>query len=256
MHTHIACKGFNCTEDGLLNDSELLRLFDPLQRSIYDWPHTILQDGVFQTELSVLLPCLRKKKGITKTDIETFVKRTDLCFPQATSSQMKQAHHVFSLERRKKLDVAKTRSMGESLNAFCLIKHFLELLEDIECIAYELDSFLKLASVIDLLLDVKRQHISLATAAASMRCAVRDFMIAHVRAYGRDNVKPKAHWMFDIAEQVELLASLGFAHMPDAFTIERLHKASKRIAQHGKQHGVQFSKLALKGAFGFKNMCI
>jgi len=248
--------GFNCTEDGLLNDSELLRLFDPLQRSIYDWPHTILQDGVFQTELSVLLPCLRRQKGITKTDIETFLKRTDLCFPQATSSQMKQAHLVFSLQRRKKLDVAKTRSMGESLNAFCLMKHFLELLEDIECIAYELDSFLKLASVIDLLLDVKRQHISLATAAASMRCAVRDFMIAHVRAYGRDNFKPKAHWMFDIAEQVELLASLGFAHMPDAFTIERLHKTSKRIAQHGKQHGVKFSKLALKGAFGFKNMCI
>jgi len=46
---------------------------------------------------------------------------------------------VFSLERRKKLDVAKTRSMGESLNAFGLIKHFLELLEDIECIAYELN---------------------------------------------------------------------------------------------------------------------
>ena len=82
---------------------------------------------------------MRKKKGITKTDIETFVKRTDLCFPQATSSQMKQAHAVFSLERRKQLDVAKTRSMGESLNAFCLIKHFLELLEDIECIAYELN---------------------------------------------------------------------------------------------------------------------
>ena len=59
---------------------------------------------------------------------------------------MKQAHAVFSLARRKQLDVAKTRSMGESLNAFCLIKHFLELLEDIECIAYELDSFMKLAS--------------------------------------------------------------------------------------------------------------
>ena len=35
--------GFNCTEDGLLNDSELIRLFDPLQRSIYDWPHTIFE---------------------------------------------------------------------------------------------------------------------------------------------------------------------------------------------------------------------
>ena len=77
----------------------------------------------------------------------------------------------------------------------------------------------------DTILDAKRGVTSMHSSARALRKALGDFMAAHVRAYGRDRIKPKHHWMFDLIDQW-----LRHADVYDAFIIERLHLRCKAVA--------------------------
>jgi len=66
-------------------------------------------------------------------------------------------------------------------------------------------------------------------------------MRLHIAAYGDETLKPKHHWMFDIAEQMEWLPCVV-----DAFIIERIHLRIKRNAEKVHELGV-FEKSVMAG---------
>ena len=55
----------------------------------------------------------------------------------------------------------------------------------------------------------------------------RDFMMQHQAAYGKELLKPKHHWMVDVAQQV-----LRDHMVLDAFVIERQRLLVKGLAEH------------------------
>ena len=63
------------------------------------------------------------------------------------------------------------------------------------------------------------------------------YMRKTIAVYGREHVKPKTHWVFDIADQLEEHAWLGILF--DAFTIERFHVRVKRTAVDVKRNNQQ-----------------
>ena len=81
--------------------------------------------------------------------------------------------------------------------------------------------------VVDLILDAKRALTPMVASAHALREALKDFMDTHVAAYGRDRIKPKHHWMYDVADQMECLPAVF-----DAFIIERLHLRVKAVADN------------------------
>ena len=66
-------------------------------------------------------------------------------------------------------------------------------------------------------------------AALALQRALKRHMDAHILAYGgTDHIKPKHHWLYDVAAQWLQQPSLVL----DAFIIERLHLRVKRIADN------------------------
>ena len=61
-----------------------------------------------------------------------------------------------------------------------------------------------------------------------MREAVTRCITFHVAAYGEEFVKPKHHWCYDIAEQLERDQDVQV--LLDAFVVERLHLRFRDLA--------------------------
>ena len=71
-------------------------------------------------------------------------------------------------------------------------------------------------------------RVRLSTACKDLRSLLQRHLEAHLRCYGTGNVKPKHHWMFDVAEGLERDAAEGVDAFVDMFAIERLHLRCKR----------------------------
>ena len=237
--------GYNTTESGLLSDAELNADSDAHRKSLYDWAHTLFQDGVFTTEMNLFLDACHEKLRKKKNEFEIYLKG-EYCFPKSTQTGMRQIHRIFSQARSKK-HVMKGL-MSECLSMYPMARHYIETVATEGEIDLERKSFLALCHVIDVLLSAKYGSITMGNGATLLRDAVVLYFEAHTSAYGRDHFKPKTHWLFDIADQMAELAARGVAVLPDCFAIERLHQASKHVAQHvTTRGGVKFSKLALTG---------
>ena len=237
--------GYNTTESGLLSDAELNADSDAHRKSLYDWAHTLFQDGVFTTEMNLFLDACHEKLRKKKNEFEIYLKG-EYCFPKSTQTGMRQIHRIFSQARSPK-NVVKGL-MSECLSMYPMARHYIETVATEGEIDLERKSFLALCHVIDVLLSAKYGSITMVNGATLLRDAVVLYFEAHTSAYGRDHFKPKTHWLFDIADQMAELAARGVAVLPDCFAIERLHQASKHVAQHvTTRGGVKFSKLALTG---------
>ena len=74
-----------------------------------------------------------------------------------------------------------------------------------------------------------------------LKRAISTHMQLYIAAYGDEELKPKHHWMYDIAEQMESLLCVV-----DAFIIERIHLRIKRNAE--KVHELRvFEKSVMAG---------
>lgn len=71
---------------------------DPATVTTYDWVHTCLQNGVFQSEVDGLMAAAAGH-GVTRTAIQAFLRDTSWRFPKSMSVKSKQLHRVFD-ERR------------------------------------------------------------------------------------------------------------------------------------------------------------
>ena len=92
----VAGLGYN--REGLLGDGPLRGQWDPIAAVTYDWVHTFLQHGVFTVEVEALLPCVRAF-GVTRNDIQAFLRDERWCFPQFTRSKQTQLHKIFDQKR-------------------------------------------------------------------------------------------------------------------------------------------------------------
>lgn len=79
-----------------------------------------------------------------------------------------------------------------------------------------------------------RLHFS--KAAQQLRQELRDHMVLHLACHGEGNVKPKHHWMWDVADQLQEDAEQGFPFLIDMFVIERLHLSVKGRVEYSTYH--------------------
>ena len=89
----------------------------------------------------------------------------------------------------------------------------------------ERSSYDAACQVIDVILQTKAGKLPMRAGAARLREALGDHMAKHIAAYGEGLLRPKHHWMFDVAEQF-----LRDACVLDAFVVERLHLRAKEAA--------------------------
>ena len=82
-----------------------------------------------------------------------------------------------------------------------------------------------MCDVIDLYMKMKRQGRVDAATCNQLLSAIRMHLKAHKTAYGSEHIKPKHHYAFHVPAQIQ---RNGF--VLDAFTLERKHRAAKRVA--------------------------
>ena len=90
----------------------------------------------------------------------------------------------------------------------------------------EIASFESCCHIVDIIVQAKRGVINTLNAGALLKEAVPEWYRLHKEAYGHTCLKPKSHWMMDVAEQME-----NCEVVLDTFIIERLHLRAKRISE-------------------------
>lgn len=216
--------GFQPSPVGILADRELRPHFPILSILQYDWVHTALQDGTLSEEAFLVVQAA-KDLGITMQHLQTFMK-DGWSFPSASTSKSRVLYQIFDPRRSPKEERLKC-SASELLGMYGLLRHFVEtrIPADDERVALQVASFYACCKTVDIIKAAKAGTVDLQTAATLLRAALEDHLTKHIAAYGRTHIRPKHHWMFDVAEQW-LSAPLVF----DAFIIERLHLRMKSIA--------------------------
>ena len=228
--------GLSSTAEGLLADQRLRQHMNPMHCMQYDWVHTCLQEGLMTTACTLFMTACKRKAGIEHTEWERLLRGSDWRFPRQSQCKAKQLHTVFSEYRTKSLEDGRSdrdpkikANPSEMLGLYGLLRHAVETRELPIEVAAEQACFAAACKVVDCCLAAKRRWITLREAARLMRVALADYLTKHKAAYGDRKLKPKAHWMFDVAEQMELAAE---AEMPliDALVVERIHLGVKAVA--------------------------
>ena len=108
-----------------------------------------------------------------------------------------------------------------------LLRHFFtQRIGRIAALEPQMKSYCAACDCVDIMLLAKRQLLPMAQAATRLQRALRHHMLCHVAAYGKEHLKPKFHYLWDVAEQ---LARDPF--VVDCFIVERLHLRAKRVAK-------------------------
>jgi hypothetical protein len=125
---------------------------------------------------------------------------------------------------------------SDCIGIYGLLRHFVET-RAIEDMDLQRASYLAACAVVDILLQAKRGLVELTDAAVRLNAAAAQYFDRHKAAYGTVHIKPKMHWIFDLADQFNTLAALAGEDgdepwVPDAFVIERSHISVKESARH------------------------
>ncbi len=80
----------------------------------------------------------------------------------------------------------------------------------------------------DMFIVASRRRAPLQDVAVRIRESNYRHIAALVVAHGRQAVKPKHHWVYDLADDIEKDA--GYKFVPDALPLERLHIGVKQVA--------------------------
>ena len=117
---------------------------------------------------------------------------------------------------------------SQLLTLLGLVRHFFETRAGHHAaVARERASFDAACAVIDVEMDAKRGKVENYVSAGLLRAALSRHMELHIAAYGRGHLKPKHHWLYDVAEQW-----LRDDLVLDAFVVERLHLRVKSVADN------------------------
>jgi len=216
-----AC-GLSTSPLGILADLDLRRHVDFMQALRYDWMHCALQDGTMSVESSLLFSAACSVGGVTPDELERHFKE-DWFFVALSSWSWKSAvAHVSAVGEA----CATKAQASQMIMLHSLLKHLFTLrIGHIAALEPQLKSYCAACDCVDIMLLAKRQLLPMAQAATKLQRALRHHMLCHVAAYGNEHIKPKFHYMFDVADQ---LARDEF--VVDCFIVERLHLRAKRAA--------------------------
>jgi hypothetical protein len=216
--------GFAVTSEGLLADANLRP--HVLQAATFDWMHTALSDGTLSLEAFLIVATCEKKIGVGMVQLDQYF-RLDWQFPKALQQKSRYLYSVWNANRKSEHKLK--CSCSELLGLYKLLLHFVETrIVGNPAVALEVESFRACCKVVDIILRAKRRTDPRGVA-SELEAAISSHMRKHVAVYTDIHLKPKHHWMFDVAEQ--------FRRDPfvlDMFVVERLHLDIKRVAENVK----------------------
>ena len=248
--------GFKATEDGLLGDPVLRQHLNFLEVVRYDWAHTFLAESIVGHEMWDLIEAAEGHGIFTQGDIDKFLNE-----PWQIPGQ-KQIKDIGSFNRFKKLfdqhrqEVHEEHrtikaGMSELLGLYALLRHFLESrVPPRSAIAHDIHLFALASKAVDLILAAKKRRVRVAEAGAELLSVLEQYMRLRVEARGNRRITPKSHWAFDIAQ-----CMVADDFLVDAFTLERLHRRVKPIAEHCKNLR-QFEATVMAGTTSFHIGCM
>ena len=216
--------GITYNELGMLWSERTLNMLTPWVVTV-DWVHTMLCDGVFGCEVYLLLNRAQEKLGIGFGDVRLFL--SDWVLPVHSKATIHEVRRLFTdfrhsySENHEKLKA----SASELLSTYGLLRHFALLHLKHDSIVQEALSFELCCHLMDGILDAKHGQMSMAEASNWLKRAHQGFLEMHIATYGIEYLKPKHHWVFDIAEQW-----MHHTLVPDAFLVEKQHLRAKEVA--------------------------
>lgn len=217
----MAC-GFVCSAAGLLADRNLG--VDIINAARYDWMHTTLQDGVLVTEAALLVAACVARLGMTLDDLKNNF-RGQWCFPRQHQAKGNRLWLIF-VDRRIAASKIKA-SASEMIQLYGLLRNFFEQHVGARPeVRNELEAFQAACRCVDILLNAKRGRIAMTDAADLLASSLRQLLLLHIRAHGKDYLKPKFHWLWDIVDQLR-----RDPFVLDCWVVERLNKRAKAASQ-------------------------
>lgn len=222
--TICSSKGLTYNKYGLLWDPPVRRLVT-IKVVTMDWVHTTLCDGIFSCECHLLLKRSEEKVEKGFDAVRAFLVGWE--FPSHRKTNMELVTRIFTDFRHayaENHDKMKA-SASELLCVYGLLRHWVLLHLQDECLSVERESFNECCQVVDVMLRTKHGEITMANGARLLREATTRFLDTHIACYGTAFVRPKHHWPFDIAEQWQF-----HDFVPDAFLIEKEHLVARVVA--------------------------
>ena len=134
--------------------------------------------------------------------MEAYLKRT-FAFPAWSRVKSNALWHLFDKYHLGGEAEKLKCSASEVLSLYTLLRHFVETQIGVrEELALERASFDAACAIIDITILAKRGVADLSSAAQLLRSAVKDHLDKHIHCYGLGNLKPKHHWMYDVADSM------------------------------------------------------
>ena len=199
-----------------------------------DWVHTTLSDGIFGTEV---LAFLRASERILDRggfeEVNSFLMNKAWQYPKYWRSSMGGLHYVFNTFRSGYAqEHNKLKAMAsELLSAYGMLRHWITAeLPDHPDLRKHMQSFLACCDCLDIIVATKNGRMTLAQGGAKLSSAAGQHLELHKSVYGTELLKPKHHWIFDVAAQWSKRPNEDDL-VVDAFVVEKLHLRIKPFAE-------------------------
>lgn len=215
--------GLTTCKQGLLADKRLRSRLDFAGAVTFDWLHSIMQDGLLSVDAALLVSAA-DSAGVPSTAFRAYMLER-WQFPTSNRGKSKLLFKVFDDCRHNSENKLKC-SAAELLGLYVLLRHWAETV-GARCpsLRLPLASFCATCDVLDIVVQAKEGTLPMLRAAAFLRTALRRHMECHVAAFGKAHVKPKMHWVWDIADHLE-----RDPFVLDCWIVERLHLKCKQVA--------------------------
>ena len=217
--------GLSVVHNSVLSDRNLRAHFRPIDSVCFDWMHCMVQNGVANVELHLLLKACREV-GMTNvwSLLQKFVS-ADWKSCSYSRSKIKGCKDIFSPSRERASKDSFKAGASEFISVYPFVRRFVEqFLASEPRLTQQVQSFLLCCRVLDLLLFLKAGFSHCHT--EELQIAVKRHQDEHKVVYGQAHWLPKHHFTTHIPAQIA-----RWQVVLDLFVIERGHQLPKAQAE-------------------------
>ena len=221
--------GFKPSRHSLLVCPQLRPHIDWQSVVRYDWVHTFCSGGVLSIAMWHLVKAAESMKVATQNDISNFLKEPWVT-PFHRRAHGRKLWVIFGEHWAQSNDDSETIKCTciELMELYGLMRYWaLVRLPRLEELELPLQQYLKASACVDIITKAKRRQMPMKIASVALRQGLQEWLASHKEAFGTGGVKPKAHWAFDIADQLALDPAVI-----DSFVVERLHLRVRAASEH------------------------